>query len=73
MLNQSGVQMSDQDKHQEIMDAIKEINKKLNPIYETYQVWLHVGRWGKAIIYTIAGILAAIVSWYQIWKEIFKK
>ena len=54
--------------HEEIMTEIREINKKLDPIFDTYQAWLTFGRWGKIILYVVGAVLAILVGIKQIFK-----
>lgn len=59
---------NEQSHHEEIMKEIREINMKLNPIYETYQAWLTLGKWGKTVLYVAGAILGLIIAWKQIFK-----
>ena len=55
-------------RHKEIMDEIKAINHKLDPIYDTYVAWLTLGKWGKTVLYLSGAILGLIVAWKKIFK-----
>lgn len=64
-----------QDQHNELLRKIGEISEKievmdekLNPIYDTYNAWLTLGRWGKIILYLAGAILGLVVAWKQIFK-----
>ena len=61
--------MSEENKHhEEIMAEIREINKKLDPIYETYVVWLALGTWGKTVLYVAGAVLGLIIAWRNVFK-----
>lgn len=54
--------------HEEIMSEIRQINLKLDPIYDTYKAWLTLGKWGKTVLYVAGAVLGLIVAWKQIFK-----
>lgn len=54
--------------HQEILARIQEINDRLEPIYQTYQAWLTLGKWGKTVLYIAGAVLGLIVAWKQVFN-----
>lgn len=67
-MNEENIKQTEQKHHDELLDEIRAINIKLDPIYETYQAWLTLGKWGKTFIYLIGAVLGLIVAWKQIFN-----
>lgn len=56
------------DQHEELISLIEGINLKLNPIYETYQAWQTIGRWGKAFLWVAGAVLGVLIALKQLFK-----
>lgn len=55
-------------KIQEIGEKVEAINDRLNPIYDTYNAWLTLGRWGKIVLYVAGAVLGLVVAWRNVFK-----
>ncbi len=63
----SAVSVINKDQHQELMEEIRKINVKLDPIYESYNAAQKLGGWAKWSL----GFLLLITSLYLAFKQIF--
>lgn len=52
----------------EIAEQVEAINERLNPIYDTYNAWLTLGRWGKIVLYVAGAVLGLVVAWRNVFK-----
>lgn len=52
-----------------LIKAVEMINKRLDPIWEAFQSWKTLGRWGKTLLWVVGGLLGI---WVAI-KSIFSK
>lgn len=54
--------------HEELLELIREINNKLDPIWETYRAWETIGRWGKAFLYVAGAVLGIMIAAKQLFR-----
>jgi hypothetical protein len=57
--------------HQQILDAIQEINKKLEPLSDTYKTATRVGKWFMAVLVFIS-ILFGVIANFGKFLKFFK-